>query len=623
MNERKLNKIVYIFILSTIFVLVAALPVLTVSARAIKTSYLGELNTRPGVIGKYGLVSSVNAFSSQAGVQILMKGGNAIDAAVAVNAVLQVVDPAMTGLDGNGFATIYWAPENKVYNINMTGAVPYAVDPKIHTPEDLAMGYKAGCVPGVFGGWIQAMQKFGTMSLAEVLERAIDYAENGQPVSEVMYAWFKNSESIIAIFPTSARVFMPNGRLPEIGEMIYMKDLANTFKKLVAAEQMALAQGKSRNEALQAAYDRFYKGDIAQDVVQFYQENDGLFTLKDFADYEPIWKEPLHINYRGYDIYTTPSTSRSGYELTMQANLIEGFDLQEIGYNTSDYWHLVAECIKLAKADIYQYVADEAFVDIPTEAMLSKEYADVRRELIDMEKAMTYPGPGIPEELKAVAQMKTSIQSFTTAYNNDFTEEDVEEVCFTTNFNVVDRFGNAVSSTPTHGDLHGTKVIVGNTGLLFNNGTRVGSVAPYEDNVNVIKGGKISLLGNAPTMIMKDGELFMLYGVAGGETIGQVTFQILLNVIDFGMGIQEAIDAARCEVTAQPNFYLPGADTTLRLESRIPEEIAKELEEKGHKVSILPEFGGGNMAHGILIHPEHKTWEAGSDPRGGGYAIGW
>ena len=306
----------------------------------------------------------------------------------------------------------------------------------------------------------------------------------------------------------------------------------------------------------------------------------------------------------------------------MQANLIECFDLQAIGHNTADYWHLVAECIKLAKADIYQYVADEAFVDIPTEAMLSKEYAAVRRELIDMDKAMVYPEPGIPEELKAVAQ--GLVPTYSSALIDDHKlisiREDIEA---TTNFDVVDSFGNAVSATVTHGDIYGTKVVIGNTGLLLNNGTRTGSVAPYPDNVNAIEGGKISLLGNGPTVVMKDGKLFMLYGTAGGETIGQIQFQVLLNVIDFGMGMQEVIDAVRCELTAKPNFYTPGANITLNLESRVPEDVIKELEAKGHNISMKPEFGGGNMTQGILVHLEYKTWEAGADPRGGGYAVGW
>lgn len=570
---------------------------------------------RPAVVGVKGLVTSANSLASQAGLDILKKGGNAIDAAMAIAATLHVVEFHASGLDGNGFATIYWAPENKVYSVGMTGAVPYAADFKELSKEELDMGYKAGCVPGIFGGWIETMQKFGTMSLAEVMESAINYAENGFPVTPVFQSNINSNKNNFELFPSSARVFLPNDRVPEVGEIFYMKDLANTFKKLVNAEQVALAQGKSRNEALQAAYDRFYTGDIAQEIVRFYQENDGFFTAEDLADYKPIWREPLHVNYRGYDLYITPSTSRTGYEVCMQLNLVEGFDLQSLGHNSADYLHLVFESIKLAKSDIYQYVADEDFVDIPTEAMLSKEYAAVRRELIDMDKAMEFPEAGNPEKLKAIAQISNAI-----AYR-----EPIIDGGETTNFEVVDKFGNAIGVTPTHGSFFGTRVVVGNTGLLFNNGTRYGSIAPYENNVNRLEGGKISLLGNGPAVVLKDGKPFMIFGTPGGETIGQTQFQVFLNVVEFGMGIQEAIEAPRGIIAASPDFYTPGADITMRFEDRIAEDVIKELEAKGHSFNLYPaEFTSsvGGM-QGIIIHPELGTWTAGADPRREGYAIGW
>ncbi len=385
---------------------------------------------------------------------------------------------------------------------------------------------------------------------------------------------------------------------------------------------MALDQGKSRNEALQAAYDRFYTGDIAQEIVRFYQENDGLFTKEDLADYKPIWKEPLHTNYRGYDLFISPSTSRSGYEVIMYLNLIEGFDLQALGNNSADYLHVFAECIKLAKADVYQYVADEAFVDIPTEAMLSKEYADIRRELIDMEKAMIYPGPGIPEELKAVAYGFTPEYSIAGQVSDKSNSEVYESEC-TTNFDIIDRFGNALSATVTHGNIYGTGVVIGKTGLIFNNGTRYGSIAPYPDNVNYLEGGKISLLGNAPAIVIKDGKLFMAFGSPGGESISMAMFKTLLNVIDFGMSIQEAIEDPRTRVLSKVDFYTHGSEVTIAVESRVPEEVIKELASKGHSVSVVGELGGGNMVQAILIDQEHGTWTAGADPRGEAYAIGW
>lgn len=258
----------------------------------------------------------------------------------------------------------------------------------------------------------------------------------------------------------------------------------------------------------------------------------------------------------------------------MQANLIEGFDLKAIGHNSAAYLHLVFESIKLAKSDIYQYVADEEFTEIPTEGMLSKEYAALRCQLIDPDKAMAYPNAGNPKDF----QTKGLVPIYSTAsrYNDDPIIDSPE----TTNFDIVDRYGNAVSATVTHGSIFGTGVVIGNTGITFNNGTRWGSVAPYKDNVNSVEGGKISLLGNGLTIVLKDGKLFMLYGTTAGERIGQKQFQVLLNVIDFGMGIQEAIEATLGSISGKPDLYTPGAEITISLESRIPEEAVKGLEAK-------------------------------------------
>ena len=607
MFKRKVNKKISSSILITSLLVIFLVFTLTASA-----------TYRPAVIGVNGLVTSANPLVSQAGLQILMKGGNAIDAAVAVAATLNVIEGSHSGMGGNGFATIYWAPDNKILSLGLTGAAPYAVDPETLTQADLSSGYKAGLVPGALGGWLAALQRFGTMSLKEVMEIAINYAEYGFPIDSRLSSYIERTKSTFELFPSSARVFLPNGRAPQVGEIFVLKDLANTFKKLVAAEQTALKQGKSREEAIQAAFDRFYTGDIAQEFVRFYQENDGLFTAKDFADFKPIWKEPLHTNYRGYDVYSSPSTSRSGYEVLMQANLIEGFDLQELGHNSAEYLHLVFECIKLAKSDIYHYVADEEFVDIPTEGMLSKEYAALRRQLIDPDKAMAYPSAGNPKDF----QIKGLVPVYSTV--SRYIDAEYEDSIETTNFDIVDSYGNAVSSTMTLGGIWGTKVVVGNTGIQFNNGSRWGSVSPYKDDANNLEGGKIPLLGNGPTIVLKDGKVFMIYGTPGGEGVGQTTFQALLNVVDFGMGIQEAIEAPRGRIYANPDFYNPEAKILVRMESRILEEVVKELETKGHEIKMYGEFtssAGGMQA--ILVDQEYGTWTGAGDPRRGGYAVGY
>jgi len=265
---------------------------------------------RPAITGVHGLVTSGHSLASMAGVRVLMDGGNAADAAVAVLATLNLTEPMNSGAGGNGFMTIYDRASDRMYSLNATGAAPMAIDPSQVTPDEMLRGIKAGVVPGLFGGWIVMLDRFGTKSLADVLKPAIEYAEDGHPLDRYVAMSIARQRSLFERFPSTARVFLPNGRPPVPGELFKYPDLAKTFKRLLEAEREAVRQGKSRSEALQAASDRFYKGDIARQMARFYQENGGLLTAEDFANFEPIWAEPVHTNYRGYDVYTSPSTSR-------------------------------------------------------------------------------------------------------------------------------------------------------------------------------------------------------------------------------------------------------------------------------------------------------------------------
>lgn len=566
---------------------------------------------RPAVQFVHGGVTAGHPLASMAGLRVLLEGGNAADAAVATLSTLHVMRPQSSGTGGNGFFTIYDKATDRVYSLGATGAAPMAIDPETMTRESLNHGILAGVVPGLFGGWIAVLDRFGTMSLSEVLEAAIDYAENGHPIEESVVRSIAGARERFEQFPTSANFFLPGGKVPEPGEMFRMADLASTFKKVVEAEQDALRAGKSRSEALQAAFDRFYKGDIAQEMARFYQENGGDFTLEDFARYEPIWAEPVHTTFRGYDIYSSPSTSRGGFEVAMQLNLVEGFDLKSLGHNSAETLHLLAEAIKVAKADIYHYVADPAYTDIPAAGLLSKEYAAERRRLIGQRLAMSYPAAGRPADISA---------SILTPRGPQFDE--LAELGGTTSFSVADQFGNVMSVTPTHGGGFGTGVVVGNTGLLFNNGTRIGSTSPYPDDVNYVRGGQIPLLNNSPVIVMKDGEFVLAIGSPGGETIGQTQFQTVLNVLEFGMSIQEAVAAPRFVLTAEPNFYLPGAEIVLNLENRISPAVASALIDMGHNVEMAAPYSLGSN-QGILRDAGTGTMSAGADPRRVGYAVGW
>lgn len=571
---------------------------------------------RPSVPGVHGLVTSANPLASMAGARVLLSGGNAFDAAVAVATVLNVVEPQSSSIAGNGFATIYDRTTGHVHSLAMAGAAPKGLNVAEMTPELLNSGMKAAIVPGNLGGLVAMLSRFGSMPLADVLAPAIEYAEHGHPANEAFAAGVRSSQKLLARTPTSAALFMPAGRLPEPGDVVRNADLAATLKKLVEAEANALEQGATRAAALQAAHDRFYKGDIAAEIARYLQANGGIMTRADLAAYQPRWETPLRTSYRGYDVYSNGSTSRGGFEVLMQLNLVEAFDLSALGFGNPKALHLLAEAIKIAKSDIYKYVADPAFAKVPVGGMLSKAYAADRRKLIDVARAITYPEPGNPAGAALSVQAAApAAPTFPERYAPDPE---------TTSFSIVDRYGNAVAVTPTIGGGMGTGVVVGSTGLLFNNGLRLGSTSPYPDNVNYVRAGQVPILNNSPVIVLKDGQFVLALGTPGGETIGQTQFQGIVNVIDFGMSIQEAIEAPRFRVDADPNFYKPGAETTVAVERRLPPATIAALQAMGHTVRLLPEYtpGVGGM-QGILVNLRTKTMTAGADPRRAGYAIGW
>jgi gamma-glutamyltranspeptidase / glutathione hydrolase len=456
------------------------------------------------------------------------------------------------------------------------------------------------------------------MTLADVFASAIDYAEHGYPIDPSLAVAIARAKTRLGEFPTTAKVFLPGGRAPEPSELFKNPGLAATLKKAVEAEQTARKQGKSRADAIQAAFDRFYKGDIAQEFDRFFKENHGAMTAADLAAYQPSWAEPLHISYRGFDVYSNPATSRGGFELEMALNLVEGYDLSKIGRNNPEALHLLIEAIKVSKADIYRYVADPKFTKIPVSGLLSKSYAESRRKLIDEKKAIAYPSWGNPSQFDAAETAMLQRPKGPAFPDNYETERD------TTSFSIVDQFGNAVACTPTLGGGFGAGVVVGNTGLLLNNGIRLGSTSPYPDNVNYVRGGQIPLLNNSPTIVLKGGKLFMVYGTPGGETIGQTEFQMLVNVIDFHLPVQQAVEAPRFELAARPNFYKPGSEITINMENRVPPATVKALEAMGHHINVTTDFtaGVGGM-QAIVIDPEKGTMTAGADPRRTGYAVGW
>lgn len=569
--------------------------------------------TRPAVAGVNGLVTSGHPIASSAGLQMLLKGGNAFDAAAAVGAMAGLGEPEMNGIGGNGFMTVYHKGTGKVWSLSMAGAAPKAIVAAEMTPETLNAGMKAGIVPGNIGGYLSQLQRFGTMSVAEVFAPAIEYAEKGYPIDPLLAASIARGRNNLAKYPTTAKIFLPSGEPLKAGDLLKNPDYAATLRKLVEAEQQALRKGASRTAAIQAAFDRFYKGDIAQEIDRFFKANGGVLTAADLAAYAPEWQEPLHTTYRGHDVYSNPATSRGGFEVLMGANLIEPVDLKAAGAGSPAALHAAIEAIKISKADIYRYVADPAFVSVPQAGLISRRFADERRRLFDPTKAILYPPAGTPEGAPT-----SSPRAQGPAFDEDYDGE-----LHTTSFEIVDRFGNAVGCTPTLGGLFGNNVVVGTTGLLLNNGMRIGSTSPYPTDVNYVGAGKIPILNNSPVVVLKDGALAFVFGTPGGETIGQTEFQVLLNLVDFQMPVQEAIEAPRFVLDAKPNFYKPGAEITVQIEGRVPPATIAALKAMGHTVQVLP--GWGSLGHMQVIRVDAKTGAktAGADPRRTGYAMGY
>lgn len=552
-----------------------------------------------------GGVAAGHPLASMAGVRMLMQGGTAADAAVAAMAVLNVVEPWASGAAGNGFATCLDKKTGEVVSLSFTGAAPKLLDDNVD-PAELVAGHKAVVTPGAFGGWIELARRFGRLPLAVLLEPAIGYARDGHPMDASISATIRRQQASLARYPTTAAIYLPDGRPPEPRSLFRNLPLARTFQSLADAETAALQGGADRNRALQAAYDYFYSGPIAQEMTRFSEAGGGWLRMTDMRDYRPQWKAPVTTNYRGVDVYCSPVTSRTGLEMCEQLNLLEGFDFAALPADSAQAVHLLAETIKVTKADVYRYAADPAFTPVPTETLISKAFAAQRRRLINPNAAIAFPS-GADLALNRRGPRR---RPATSSVMGD-----------TTSLSIVDNEGNAIACTTTLGGGFGAMVAMGDTGLICNNGLRVGSTAPYRDHPNFVAPSRIPLLGNCPTIVLDNGRLRMIFGTPGGETIGQTQFQTLVNVIDRGMSIQDAIEAPRIALDAEPGFYTPGAAITLQMESRFPPEVAAGLTAMGHRVEQVGPYAIGSV-QGILVSADGLPM-AGGDPRRMGYAVGY
>lgn len=571
---------------------------------------------RPVVRGRQYAVSSMKPEASQVAERILRAGGNAFDAIVAGQAVLGIVDAAMNGVGSDAVILIYDARAKKVVSLNAEGTAPklatidwYKKNAGGKLPDSESL--LAGTVPGVVDAWYIMLDRWGTMSFAEVLGPAIEMAENGFPLSERLAGSIAGSKKLRQ-YPSSVKLYYPGGRTLRAGEIFRNPDLARTLKKLVEAEQQN--RGKGRQEALRAARDRFYKGDIAREMGRFSEQNGGLFRYEDFAAYTAKVEEPVSIDYRGYQVYKNASATQGPAELFL-LNLLETYDLKALGHNSAEYIHTSVEAAKLAFADRDKYLGDMDFIRIPYEGLLSKEYARERRKLIDADRASLELRPGTAEKFMKGMEVLDRPMDFTIAGK---AEHDGD----TSYIAVVDKERNMISFTPSLHSSFGTGVVMGDLGFIFNCRGDYYSLLPGQ--ANVLEPGKRPRSTLQSTLVMKDGQPAMVLGSPGGDDQCLRTLQTFLNMVEFGMNIQQAMEAARWTTRAFPASPFPHAmyPGDLGVEERIPEAVRNALVKKGHKLRAYGPWSLGANA-GILADPVSGVLSAGADPRTDAYALAW
>jgi gamma-glutamyltranspeptidase/glutathione hydrolase len=571
---------------------------------------------RPVIRGSHGAVASMRAEASHAAEHILAKGGNAFDAVVAGQAVLGQVDAANNGVGSDAVLLIYDARAKKVFSINAEGRAPLLATIdwyKQHHNGELPVNDSllAGTVPGVVDAWYILLDRWGTMSFAEVLAPAIDLAENGFPLGAELAGTIAVSQKLRK-YPTSVQVYLPRGRAPQPGEIFRNLDLARTLKKLVEAERENAGQG--RHQALKAARDRFYKGDLAHAMAKFSEENGGLFRYEDFAGYTAKVEDPVFVDYRGYQVYKNPSASQAPAEL-FALNLLEGYDLKAMGHNSADYIHTSAEAIKLAFADREKYLGDMDFVQIPFSGLLSKGYASERRKLIDPNKASLELRPGMAETYpKDSSSLGPSPQPDTHGMARH--EGDTSYIA------VVDQARNMVSFTPSLHDSFGTGVVMGNLGFIFNCRGDYFSLVPGE--ANALAPGKRPRSTLQSTLVLRQGKPHMVMGSPGGDDQIMRTMQTFLNLVEFGMNVQQAIEAPRWSTRSFPASPFPHTMVPgdLAVEARVAEPVQKALLAKGHLLQVRDAWSLG-LNEAIVVDLESGVLSAGADPRGEGYAWAW
>ncbi|HLJ16170.1 MAG TPA: gamma-glutamyltransferase family protein [Bryobacteraceae bacterium] len=564
----------------------------------------------PAVRGTRQMVGAANNFEVEAGFRILEQGGNAVDAGVATVLAAAATEESRFGLGGEMPLLVKMSGQ-PVVAISGVGVAParatvayYAhrqpepwEDPQ-HMPPIPAQGIRAAITPGVFDGLILALEKYGTMPFAKVAQPAIQAAAEGFPLPEEFAHFLDIYHDMMRQWPASMAFFYPTGVPLRRGEVLRETNLAKTFQQLAAVEKKTHG---NRQRKLRAVRDLFYKGSIAKRIARFSEENGGLISYEDLANYKAEIEQPKTTTYRGYEIYK-PGFWTQGPVMIEALNILEGYDLKAMGQNSPQYLHTLIETVKLAFADRDRYYGDPKFSRIPEDILLSKEYAAERRKLIDPQHASMESRPG---NLAPAVTMRAGPVG--TAIVND-----------TTCVNVVDRNGNGFSATPSGAWL--PSVIAGDTGIPLS--TRLQSFVVTPGHPNQLAPGKRPRVTLSPTLIAKDGKLVMVLSTPGGDNQDQALLQVLLNILEFGMSPQEAVEAPRFQTE---HFYssfafhdfVPGK---VNLEARIPRATDDALEALGHRVQISGPWS--NSSAPTVIFVKDGVLNGGADPRRARFIFG-
>ena len=574
----------------------------------------GITSYRPPVMSSNYMVSSGHYLGTMAGTRMLEDGGNAIDAGVATGIALNVTLPHLISFAGVAPILIYVADKDEVVSISGLGRWPKAAALDYYTKRyngDIPLGVARSVVPAACDAWLTALELYGTMTLEHVMAPSIELAEKGYAVTAHMARGLAGKKEYFQTCPSTAEIFMHNGETLRVGERLVQKDLAEVFRQMVDVERANAHRG--REGAIRAARDYFYKGEIAEKMVKFSEEGDGIISKEDFAEFQVKVERPEVGSYKEYGLYTCGAWCQ-GPTLIQMLNILEGIDLEAMGHNSSQYLHTLMEAENLAFSDRHSYYGDPDLVEVPIEGLLSKEYAAHRRAAIDPGKAWPeMPPAGDPWKYQGGTR---SAPLLAAGPRSGFREPD------TSYASVVDRWGNAFSATPS--DSIGTMPIVPGLGMIISG--RGSQIWLEPGHPSCLAPWKRPRLTPNPAMVFKNGRLFMPFGTPGGDNQVPSMVQAFLNMAEFGMIPQQAVEQPRVASASFPDSFWPHVydPAKVLVEDRIEEGTAKELADMGHKIGWLRDWDSlVGMVCMVVVDHEKGLLHGAADPRRDGYSVGW